>query len=340
MTDSKCGALPRRRESDASKGFNRLRRTSLFAPLALGSLVGVVAALSAAGPALADEPGWVLTQRSEQMGDSYIYVSANGFKWVNPKSGANVVTTGPSWNVTMYNEKSKMYYDTSFDNWKRQIASTGGQRAVEMRNNPWVQTGTGVVAGVKATKYSMKGGSVGNVQRMKNGQIRKTLSTVQGAECWVSEEIAVPAPVASMLSQAYGMPQTKYFPLRVTYVNSGRPGTALDTLNSKSCNIPASFFAKPQGYLLAKSQAEVLMDDETKQILRDMASEFDESPRGAASGGNNATASPSPVPQARPAATVTPSNTVQVGGVNLDKDKLTKLLQQLKNGGAGKPAQK
>lgn len=219
------------------------------------------------------------------------------------------------------------------------MSGSGGQRAAEMRNNPWVQTGAGQVAGIKAIKYSMKGGSVADLQRSKNGQIRKTLATVQGAECWVSQEIPVPAPVANMLSQAYGLPQTKYFPLRVNYINSGRAGTALDTLNSKTCNIPAGYYAKPQGYLLAKSQAEVLMDDETKQILRDMASELEDSPRSAPpSGGNNAMASPAPsAPVARPAA---PANSVQVGGMNLDKDKLTKLLQQLKGGGAAKPAQK
>lgn len=334
MTDSKCGA--RFMRSDGACPARRLR-----APLAIGSLAGLIATFAAAGPAFADEPGWVLTQRSEQMGDQYIYVSANGFKWVNPKSGANVVTTGPSWTVTMYNEKSKMYYETTFDKWKSQIASTGGQRAAEMRSNPWVQTGSGVVAGVKATKYSMKGGSVANMQRSKDGRLRKTLATVQGAECWVSDEIPVPAPVASMLSQAYGMPQTKYFPLRVTYINSGRPGTALDTLNSKSCSMPVGYYAKPQGYILAKSQAEVLMDDETKQILRDMASELEDSPRSAASGGNNSTPSPSPVPtQATRPPAAAPANSVQVGGMNLDKDKLTRLLQQLKGGGAVKPAQK
>lgn len=321
MTDSKCGARSKRN--------------------AFGSLVGLIAVLAAAAPAFADEPGWVLTQRSEQMGDQYIYVSANGFKWVNPKSGANVVTTGPSWTVTMYNEKSKMYYETTFDKWKAQIASTGGQRAAEMRSNPWVQSGSGVVAGVKATKYSMKRGSVASMAPTKDGHLKKTMATVQGAECWVSDEIPVPAPVASMLSQAYGMPQTKYFPLRVTYVNGNRPGTALDTLNSKSCNIPIGYYARPQGYLLARSQAEVLMDDETKQILRDMASELEDSPRSAPSGGNNATPSPSPVPTqaTRPPAATSP-NSVQVGGMNLDKDKLTRLLQQLKGGGGGKPAQK
>ncbi len=48
-------------------------------------LVAVFFVLSAP-LALADDKGWVLTQKSAQLGDQYIYISPNGLKCVNPRA--------------------------------------------------------------------------------------------------------------------------------------------------------------------------------------------------------------------------------------------------------------
>lgn len=236
-----------------------LSRLSLFTCLLLISLYG-------AGPVQAQENGWMLTQRSEYMGDQYVYVSKSGFKWVNPKAGANLVTASPDWVVTMFNDKTRQYFQTTFDQWRNQMISTGGQRARDMQAARWKAAGSGNISGLKATKYVMSGGPIG----AGGGK----LSTVKAATCWVSDEIEVPAAIADVLSRAYGMPRTRYFPLRVTYVTgSGQVKSALDTYRSSTCPIPAAYFAKPNGYALASSQAEVLMDDETRQIFEDMAGE-------------------------------------------------------------------
>lgn len=216
-------------------------------------------------PSCAQEKGWSLTQRSEYMGDQYIYVSKTGFKWVNPKAGANVVTAAPGWTVTMFNDKTKQYFQTTFDKWRSQMISTGGKRARDMQAARWKMAGSADVAGLKATKYVMVGPA-----QTGGGK----LSSVTRAACWVSDEIEVPAPIADVLSRAYGMPRTRYFPLRVSYVTgTGQLKVALDTYRSSTCTIPAAYFAKPNGYRLANSQAEILMDEETRQLFRDMAGE-------------------------------------------------------------------
>ncbi|MEZ4487430.1 MAG: hypothetical protein R3C24_12640 [Cyanobacteriota/Melainabacteria group bacterium] len=236
-----------------------LSRFSLLACLLMALFV-------AAQPVQAQESGWMLTQRSEYMGDQYVYVSKSGFKWVNPKAGANLVTASPDWVVTMFNDKTRQYFQTTFEQWRNQMISTGGQRARDMQAARWKAAGSGNISGLKATKYVMSGGPIG----AGGGK----LSTVKAATCWVSDEIEVPAAIADVLSRAYGMPRTRYFPLRVTYVTgSGQVKSALDTYRSSTCAIPAAYFAKPNGYALASSQAEVLMDDETRQIFEDMAGE-------------------------------------------------------------------
>lgn len=223
--------------------------------------------LAFAGPAIAQEKGWVLTQRSTQMGDLYTYVSTSGLKWTVPKLGANIATQGPSWSVTMYNDKTKSYYTTTFQEWQNQIQRKDA-RAIEMKSNPWVKSGSGTVAGLRASKYVMQ-----NKAPAAGG--RRNLNAVAAAECWVADEITVPPSVSDMLSNTYGMPKTKFFPLRITYTASdGRPAVALDTYRSEARAIPQNYFASPAGYKLVSSQAEVFMDDETQQMMNDMAAEM------------------------------------------------------------------
>lgn len=253
-------------------------------------------------PCNAQQKGWSLTQRSDFMGDQYVYVCKNGFKWVNPKAGANIVTQGPGWTVIMYNSKTKQYFQTTLEKWKRQVLSTGGRRAKEMRKAGWRKSGSGTISGLKATKYVMDGKASG-------------LKTVKRASCWVSDDIQVPAPIADMLNSAYGMPRTRYFPLRVTYLtNSGQVKTALNTYQSSICAIPGNYFTRPKGYALASSQAEIMMDDETRQLLRDMAGEID---------GQR----PAPRKQAVKRVKQAPKNKPKPGSTS---DQLTKLLDSLK----------
>jgi hypothetical protein len=219
-----------------------------------------------ANAASAQEQGWALTQRSAQMGDLYTYVSPNGLKWTVPKLGANIATMGPSWAVNMYNDKTRSYFTTTFQSWQQSI-SRRDQRTLEMRQNPWVKAGGGSIAGLRATKFVM--------QNKAPVAGRRTLAAVAAAECWVADDITVPASVADMLANTYGMPKTKYFPLRISFTGSdGKQGVALDTYKCEARAIPQNYFGAPQGYKLVASQAEVFMDDETQQMMNDMASEM------------------------------------------------------------------
>ncbi|MDZ4832658.1 MAG: hypothetical protein SGJ27_02535 [Candidatus Melainabacteria bacterium] len=237
----------------------------------IGKLIGgaavVLAVAMAQGAAQAQESGWALTQKSSAMGDLYTYVSPSGLKWTVPKVGANIATMGPSWSVTMYNDKTHLYYSTTFAEWQKTI-SRRDARTAEMKSRPWQLAGAGNVAGLRATKYTMK-----NAAPVAGGG--RNLNAVASAECWVATDIAVPPSVSDMLSNTYGMPKTKYFPLRITYTGpDGRLVTALDTYKSEARQIPANYFGLPGGYKLASSQAEVFMDDETQRMMNDMASEM------------------------------------------------------------------
>ena len=121
------------------------------------------------------------------------------------------------------------------------------------------------MAGLRATQYVVR-----NTQPRAGGK----LSSVAQAECWVADDIVVPEAVSNLMSDTYDLPKTKLFPLKVAWRSSnGKTATELDTFRSQSSNIPANYFTAPAGYAQVKSQAEVFMDDETKQMFNDMARE-------------------------------------------------------------------
>lgn len=302
----------------------------------------LVALLVASSPlAWADDTGWVLTQRSSNFGDQYVYVSPQGLKLVSPKQQCNIVTAAPDWNVCFYNDKTRMFYSTTFSQWMADLDRKMAGRGQDMSERKWNKAGESNVAGIRATEYVMNGGY------LKPGAKH---SNIRHANCWISEQITIPPQISQMLAKVYGLPDTRTFPLKVSYVNTnGSLNNMLDTYRTQSCPIPSSYFGVPGGYKRAASEAEVMIDDDTKQILNDMMAD---SP---GSGGNNSRSSyqtsypvsqPSPSPSTYPGnnppaaqAPVQPQQptartggeTINVGGLNLDKEKVRRVIEALKN---------
>lgn len=226
-----------------------------MASLRLGFLV-FLALFFCLPPVFANDQGWVLTQRSSKFGDQYVYVSGQGLKLVVPRQGCNLVTSAPTWNVCFYNDKTKMFYATSYAQWMRDVARRMSKS--ELAGKQWSKNGPSDVSGLKATKYTVLGGG----------------KSLRHADCWVSNDIRVPSQISQMLAQAYGLPVTDTFPLKVSYVSmNGSLSSVLDTYRLQTTNIPAGYFGLPPGYKRVASQEEVMMDDETQSILRDLVSD-------------------------------------------------------------------
>ncbi len=292
-----------------------------------------------------------MTQKSEKFGDQYIYISPNGLKLVSPTRGINIVTCGPEWNVALYNDKTRMYYSTNFDKWMAELDRKTAGSGQDMSNRNWNKAGSSRVAGLQATQYTMSGGGPAGAKR----------ASIRHADCWISDEISVPGRISKMLAKAYGLPDTHMFPLKVSYVNtSGGLSSMLDTYRSQPCPIPANYFGLPQGYKRGDSEADVMIDDETKQILNDLASDQPGSSRSSSSssnyqpayqqpqqrpaavaptyvppvstGNNPTTTHSSPVaPVAAPATAGAPASIDFGNGYSLDREKLRKIKEALLN---------
>ena len=245
-------------------------------PVKVFAAFGVVltASCGCASPALANQ-GWVLTQKSTKMGDQYVYISDQGLKISNPRAGFNLVTRAPNWDITLYNDKTRCFYETTADRYKQQLAGRGSE--ADLKGATWEKSGTSDIQGLKATEYRM--GSKTVRSKNKNGTISQ--KTIGSASYWVASDIIIPPKLTELLGAAYGLPTatSSCVPLRLKYNEASGEHTVLDTYRVDKSPLPVAYFDKPQGYKLVTSDAEVMMNDEQKQIMNDMAHDLDTSPQ-------------------------------------------------------------
>ncbi len=222
-------------------------------------------------PAAATEDGWVLTQRSKTFGDQYLYLSANGVKCINPRQGIGWITQAPRWNITFFNDKTKLYYSLSCNNWKQKLIEHG----LVPSDIVWSKVESGSIAGIKASEYKMTNSAHGGTNAGQSG----TKSTHNGkwlsATYWLADQINVPASLSQLISAACGLPASDSVPLQLSYHGqNGQVETLLSTYHSERVPVPDQYFYLPTNYKLAKSEVAVLMSKENQALINELAEDF------------------------------------------------------------------
>ena len=208
-------------------------------------------------PAIASEQGWILTQRSQQLGDLYVYLSPDGLKCTNPKQGFGIVSQSPNWQINLFNNRTKLYYALSLESWKKKLTA----RVNIPSNISWHKAEATNIAGLRATHYVMR-----------NTESTGASSKLQSADYWVADDIRVPPQLANMLSSVYGLPTMQFVPIRLAYTDAnGKVETILDTYQQQASDIPANFYNMPANYGLAKNEMEVMVTTENRQLVNDIA---------------------------------------------------------------------
>jgi hypothetical protein len=222
-------------------------RLSFLAPLLISFF--------AATQAKADEAGWVLTQRSKEFGDSYLYVSPSGLKMTNPTAGTGFIVDGQSGNMVFFNDKTRTYYAMSFEEGRRKFQSH------QRKPMHWKPGGSRSIAGLRAKEFTVTSSTKGEM--------------IAG-DYWGAMDIKAPPHVAELLSAKFGTPaDSNLVPLQFSYVDAnGQAVTALETYRQQGTNVPSNYYRAPQGYKLAKSEVDVMMTDEHRQIMNDIANDL------------------------------------------------------------------
>ena len=264
-------------------------------------------------PASAKENGWILTQHSKIIGDQYLYISPHGVKCINPKQGIGWISQTPNWNITFFNDKTKLYYPLSSASWKTKITKNGLVPA----NVSWSKISTGSIAGLKATEY-----------QMVNSSSSANTNKWQSAAYWTANEINVPPSLAQLINSACGLPTSDAVPLQLSYRSQkGTTETLLSTYHQQNSNIPDSYFAAPTGYKMARNEVEVLVSQENRALINEFANDL---------GGDNPKSKLSP--QLIDASKqITPENINKLpdqvslpGGRTVSKDQISRFLNKLK----------
>ncbi len=213
----------------------------------------------------------------------------------------------------MFNDKTRVYYQTTLEDYKRTLASRG--LTSDLANRQWARGTGGSIAGMRATQYVMRGGGK-LTHTTRSGKTK--VSTVNSADYWVSDEITVPPRLADLLSSAYGLPTSQNVPLRLNCDDGKGNRQMLNTYRMQAiASIPGSYFQCPGGYKAVQSDAEVMMNDEQKQLIDDMSREM---------GGGLESAAPQPQYSPQPTAPQPPA--ASTGGGTADG--LSKLLDAYK----------
>ncbi len=238
--------------------------------LALFWLV-IACTCQAALAASADNQGWVLTQKSQRMGDQYVYISQQGLKLVNPKLGFAMVSQAPNWDICFFNNQTHKYYETTADRWQRAVIARNG--VSQFMGRSWLRAGQGSIAGLGSVAYRMNGAWV---KRDADGRLAP--SGVTGATYYVASGIRLPPKLINLLAIAYGLPVSNSLPLRLTYTESGSEQTILDTYRVARAALPIAYFARPAGFTRAPSDVDVMMSQEQSKMVQQMAQDLGSSP--------------------------------------------------------------
>ena len=198
---------------------------------------------------------YVLTQRSHRFGDHYTYISPNGFRLTNPRSGFALTTSSNNWNFYLFNDKNKLSYQTSADRWIHEIAG-GGER--ETMIGQWVKQPKPVsLLGMKASEYKLSGPLE---TRYLNGKPQISQQVV-GATYIIAEDRNLPPKMADLFAVSYGVPNVQGLPLELYYTTyNGDRINRLETYRINRTAVAPQFFNMPSGYKPCESFQTVMFD--------------------------------------------------------------------------------
>ena len=261
--------------------------------------------------ALASESGWVLTQRTKLFGDQYLYLSNHAVKCVNPKQGIGWITQSPNWNITFFNDKTKVYYPLASTSWKNKMAKNG----LIPSDISWSKVSSGSIAGLKASQYQMINKATGQSNQPANG------AKWSSATYWLADEINVPRNLSQLISTICGLPPSDSVPLSLSYSNQrGQTETLLSTYHQQTAMLPDWYFSTPTNYKLAKSEVEVLMSQQNRAFINELANDLthDNKDNRGQSSANQLSINKLPDQLTLP------------GGKTVSKDQINKFLNKLK----------
>ena len=231
-----------------------------------GTLLSLLWFGASTAPALSVGEDYVLTQKSLKMGDQYTYLTPNGVRLTNPRSGTSLVAKSPLWDIELFNDKTHLTGTVKHEKYKHQIAVSGTN---EFISGQWERQKAPVtICGLKCTAYKIKGTMV---KVLANGA-RDTNTGIVGGVYIVYDGIKIAPGLADLMTSAYNVPYRDSVPIAMYWeMSDGSHSPRLETYRVDKTTIPPAYFDKPFGYKPASSAELVMLSPDQLEMMEMMA---------------------------------------------------------------------
>ncbi len=244
--------------------------------------------------------GLILMQSVQPMGSRKVMIRKDAIKVINYAQNVAFIAKAPDWRVYTYNEKRRLYVDTTLDRFIKKFKHMRKSMNVLQQESPeknWVKEKQVTIDGVTTTLFFNDAQELGP-DGSKSDAWRKY---------WVAYRDVFPRPVVRLLAAEYGVPNLGGVPihfetfgnpdnLTLVYITSKLDGkldgsqrsskknrkapekrTLLRTISVKMCRLADSEFEVPKGMKRVEKghSHEVLMDEKADKAFKDMLKEPD-----------------------------------------------------------------
>lgn len=228
----------------------------------------------------ADKESWVLQQKSQLAGNHTIYVSPKAVLIENTGNSYAILLRAPDWKVLLYNTRSKKACSVEVKEFLGSLTFGSGMlgEGGYLQALPLRKAGTEEsLKGLKAIRYSTgRMATAGNTRRrdVRNSIFDATDLVTADYWLWPCDPGLQQAGV--ILQKIYRFPRRPGIPLALQYeAISGQKCNELETLSVRKAEIMESKFLPPKGLVMAKTEHDVVFDDQKNKKINRAAEMFD-----------------------------------------------------------------
>lgn len=223
----------------------------------------------------ANEECYILTQKSQSLGDLYLYLCQDAIKVFIPKRNYGMISRAPNWQIVLFNTSTKKYFITNMEKFKGNFAGklVAFKGDADTSKN-WIARKSSVICGLAAREYCLENiNTKSNITNYRG--VRRNVANLKDINYWVCEKINISDKISQMLTKFYGLPDIKFLPLKLDYVSTNNETTnVLTTYRINKYLAPLNYFNIPNGFLAVASESEVLLDNESQQMINDLAKDL------------------------------------------------------------------
>jgi hypothetical protein len=226
---------------------------------------------TATAPKTAIKPGnseqvFIFKQLSESIGQQTVYVGKTGVRTENLGQGITTVASAPDWNVVIYSDEKKAYWECPLKKWKGPpIQKIFYLYGLDVSQFKLQKVRSGAVCGLKASLL-LPYTSLAKKEKIKHINLRDSVAVhdqynaERVREFWAADDIPIAPQGAEILCKSYGLTITNKMPLKLIFLQNNLPKSGLETLACRRSRISPDLFKVPAGYTRAAAESMVVLD--------------------------------------------------------------------------------